>query len=121
INNPLAYVTGNLEAVAEAFQATQCRPSQAECQELAVAIDDARDGAERVRKIVQGLRSFSRSDDESRTPLALADVLEAAIRLTGNELRHRAQLVRELGPAPRVIADDGRRTQLVINLLVYAA
>jgi CheY-like chemotaxis protein len=47
--------------------------------------------------------------------------VEAAIRLTGNELRHRAQLVRELGPVPRVIADDGRLTQVFINLLVNAA
>jgi PAS domain S-box-containing protein len=121
INNPLAYVAGNLEAVAETFQATQHQPSKAECIELSAAIADARDGAERVRKIVQGLRSFARSEDEKRTPLALAEVLEAAIRLTGNELRHRAQLVRELGPVPLVVADDGRLTQVFINLLVNAA
>jgi PAS domain S-box-containing protein len=122
INNPLAYVAGNLEAVAEAFEATLGRPSEAECVEIAGAIHDARDGADRVRKIVQGLRSFSRSgDDEQRVPLVLADVVEAAIRLTGNELRHRAQLVRELGPVPRVVADDGRLTQVFINLLVNAA
>ena len=121
INNPLAYVAGNLEVVAETFQATECQPSKAACIELLAAIDDARDGAERVRKIVQGLRSFSRSEDEKRAPLVLADVLEAAIRLTGNELRHRAQLVRELGPVPLVVADDGRLTQVFINLLVNAA
>src|SRR5262249_47406183 len=52
INNPLAYVTGNLEAIAEAFQASQHQPSKAECLEMSAAIDDARDGAERVRQIV---------------------------------------------------------------------
>jgi PAS domain S-box-containing protein len=121
INNPLSYVAGNLEAMAETFQTTRCRPSESECAEIAAAVNDARDGAERVRKIVQGLRSFSHSQDEKRAPLALADVLEAAIRLTGNELRHRAQLVRELGPVPGVMADDGRLTQVFINLLVNAA
>jgi nitrogen-specific signal transduction histidine kinase/ActR/RegA family two-component response regulator len=121
INNPLAYVAGNLEAMAETFAVTRCRPSEAECVELSAAVDDARDGAERVRRIVKGLRSFSRSEDEKRVPLVLADVVEAAIRLTGNELRHRAQLVRELGPVPRVIADDGKLTQVFINLLVNAA
>ena len=121
INNPLAYVTGNLEAIAEAFQATQHQPSKAECIEMSAAIDDARDGAERVRKIVHGLRSFGRSEEEKRVPLALGDVLEAAIRLTGNELRHRAQLVRELAPVPLVVADDGRLTQVFINLLINAA
>jgi len=116
INNPLAYVTGNLEAMAEAVQA---RPDDR--GELGAAISEARDGAERVRKIVQSLRSFSRGEAEQRVPLALSGVLEAAIRLTGNEIRHRAQLVRQLGATPRVVANDGQLTQVFINLLVNAA
>jgi CheY-like chemotaxis protein len=48
-------------------------------------------------------------------------VLRAAIRLTANEVRHRAQLVCELAATPRVIADDGRLTQVFINLIVNAA
>jgi signal transduction histidine kinase/ligand-binding sensor domain-containing protein/ActR/RegA family two-component response regulator len=122
INNPLAYVTGNLEAMAEALQAATQSARPADCHELSAVVRDARDGADRVRKIVHGLRSFSRSSDqEQRTALAIGDVLEAALRLTGNEIRHRAQLVRELGPVPLVMADDGRLTQVFINLLVNAA
>jgi PAS domain S-box-containing protein len=120
INNPLAYVIGNLEALAETVEAAGHAPI-ATCGELSGAIHDARDGAERVRKIVQGLRSFSRSEDEERVPLALPGVLDAAIRLTANQVRHRAQLVRELAATPLVIADDGRLTQVFINLLVNAA
>jgi PAS domain S-box-containing protein len=121
INNPLAYVTGNLEVMAETLEASAERASADERKELAVAISDARDGAERVRKIVLGLRSFSRSQDEQRVPLALPGVIDAAVRMTSNEIRHRAQLVREFGPAPQVLADDGRLTQVFINLLVNAA
>jgi PAS domain S-box-containing protein len=121
INNPLAYVTGNLEAMAETLEACEHPPTPADRDQLATAISDARDGAERVRKIVQGLRSFSRSEEERRVPLALPGVIEAAIRLTSNEVRHRAQLVQELGATPLVIADDGRLTQVFINLLVNAA
>ncbi|HEU4731269.1 MAG TPA: ATP-binding protein [Kofleriaceae bacterium] len=124
INNPLAYVTGNLEAVSETLRtspATAGAAGSAGHAELNAAISEARDGAERVRKIVQGLRLFSRSEEEQRVPLALSGVIEAAIRLTGNEVRHRAQLVRELGPVPLVVADDSRLTQVFINLLVNAA
>jgi PAS domain S-box-containing protein len=121
INNPLAYVTGNLEAMAEALEATHA-PTLAERNELVTAVHDARDGAERVRKIVHGLRSFSRSEDaERRVQLAVPGVLEAAIRMTGNEVRHRAVLVRELAPVPRVVADDGRLTQVFVNLMINAA
>ncbi len=118
INNPLAYVTGNLEALAELVDA----PATAGLAELRSAIDDARDGAERVRKIVQGLRSFTRSEEEAqRVAIALPGVLEAAIRMTANEVRHRAELVCELAPLPQVIADDGKLTQVFINLLINAA
>ncbi|MBC7976065.1 MAG: PAS domain S-box protein, partial [Myxococcales bacterium] len=117
INNPLAYVTGNLEALAELVDA----PATAQRAELRSAIGDARDGAERVRKIVQGLRSFTRSEEAQRVPIALPAVLETAIRMTANEVRHRAELVCELAPLPQVIADDGKLTQVFINLLINAA
>ncbi|HET9622421.1 MAG TPA: two-component regulator propeller domain-containing protein, partial [Kofleriaceae bacterium] len=120
INNPLAYVTGNLEVVAETL-ASDAPPSAVQRRELQVAIRDARDGAERVRKIVHGLRSFTRSEEEKRTAVALPGVLEAAIRMTSNQIRHRAELVRELGAVPLVVGDDGRLTQVFINLLVNAA
>jgi PAS domain S-box-containing protein len=121
INNPLAYVAGNLEAMAETLDAGGDAPSAGERADLRAAIAEARDGAERMRKIVQSLRSFSRTEEEDRVPLALPGVLEAAIRLTGNEVRHRAELVRELGPVPAVVADHGQLTQVFINLLVNAA
>src|SRR5215475_10515858 len=54
-------------------------------------------------------------------PIALPEVLAAAIRLTRNELKHRAVLVLDLAPTPAVLADDGRLTQVFINLLVNAA
>jgi two-component system, cell cycle sensor histidine kinase and response regulator CckA len=124
INNPLAYVSANLEVVAESLAAAPPPPSpeqRAEHAEMQAAIGDAREGAERVRKIVRGLRSFSRSEEEKRVPIALSDVLAAAIRLTGNEVKHRAVLVLDLAPTPAVLADDGRLTQVFINLLINAA
>src|SRR5262249_30771162 len=115
INNPLAYVAGNLEVMAEELHTARSSGTPADCETLSAVVSDARDGAERVRKIVRGLRAFSRSsDDEQRVTLAIADVIEAALRLTSNEVRHRAQLVRELGPVPPVMADDGRLTQVFI-------
>jgi CheY-like chemotaxis protein len=67
------------------------------------------------------LRSFSRAEEEQRVELDVSEVLRAAIRLTANEVRHRAQLVCELGTTPHVMADDGRLTQVFINLIVNAA
>jgi PAS domain S-box-containing protein len=115
INNPLSYVIGNLEIIGEGLT-----PADRDA-ELTTAVRDAADGAERVRKIVAGLRTFSRSEEEQRVPLQIGDVLQAAIRLTANEVRHRAQLVCELGATPRVVADSARLAQVFINLIVNAA
>jgi PAS domain S-box-containing protein len=116
INNPLSYVLGNLQLVAEALDSPDGRRA-----DIRLAVSDATDGAERVRKIVSGLRSFSRAEEEQRVRLDLAEVVRAAVRLTANEVRHRAHLVLELGPVPKVVADDGRLTQVFINLIVNAA
>jgi PAS domain S-box-containing protein len=116
INNPLAYVLGNLAMMKEALASPDDQGP-----ELAAAIHDATDGAQRVRKIVQGLRSFSHAGEETRVHLEIPELLRAAIRLTANEVRHRAQLVCELGTTPKIVADDGRLTQVFINLIVNAA
>ncbi len=114
INNPLTYVIGNLEMVEEALTPSGDR-------DVLDALADAADGAERVRKIVLGLRSFSRSEEEKRAAIDPRDALQAAIRLTANEVRHRARLVAELRDVPDVIADDGQLTQVFINLIVNAS
>lgn len=114
INNPLTYVIGNLQMVAEAL-------APAADRDVLEALADASDGAERVRKIVLGLRAFSRSEEEKRVAIDLRGALQAAIRLTANEVRHRARMVSELGELPDVVADDGQLTQVFINLIVNAA
>jgi len=121
INNPLSYVTGNLEVVADALDRGDADSPGPARDELRAALEEAREGAERVRKIVHGLRAFSRPERDERAPLPVQDVLEAAIRLTANEIRHRAELVREIGPTPLVAADDGRLSQVFMNLLVNAS
>src|SRR5262249_46595536 len=99
INNPLTYVMGNLEGIAEAGVPQPAKTAADDGYDdidLAGLITDARDGAERVRKIVMGLRAFSRSEEDTRKPVELSEVLETALRLTSNDVRHRARLVREL-------------------------
>ncbi len=121
INNPLTYLLANLEFIAKEVATRAHGSSPEQIRELTDMVDDARQGAERIRQIVRGMKMFSRSDEERRVPLDIEPVLEAAINLTANEIRHRARLVRDYGTTPMVEADETRLSQVFVNLLINAA
>nr|HEX4316052.1 ATP-binding protein [Kofleriaceae bacterium] len=114
INNPLAYLQSNLALIGELGGATAAPP-------MREALADATDGAQRIQRIVQGVKTFSRSDDDARAPTDIHRALESALKMTANELRHRCVIDQELGPVPSVLGNEARLGQVFINLLVNAA
>ncbi|MCP3136836.1 PAS domain S-box protein [Pyxidicoccus xibeiensis] len=132
INNPLAFVLSNLGFLAEEFRhslppgdgaaALQARlkgePDLGEWKEV---LHEACEGAERVRQIVRQLKTFSRPDEERVQPLDMHSVLESVSMMAANEIRHRAQLRREYGDIPPVMANEGKLSQVFLNLVVNAA
>jgi PAS domain S-box-containing protein len=125
INNPLAFILGNLEFAREELPALARSQAGARPEpllaEVLEALREAADGAKRVSRIVRDLGVFARGEDEKREPVDVHKTLEAAIAIATNEIRHRARLVKTLEPVPRVIADEARLTQVFLNLLVNAA
>jgi PAS domain S-box-containing protein len=132
INNPLAYVTSNLQyALRELPELrstlAQGCPSKLKAQveetwqEVADALTEAHEGCSRVKHIVQSLKTFSRGDDDTRKALPIQQSLEAAISMASNELRHRARLVRDYQPVPCVEANEVHLIQVFLNLLINAA
>ena len=114
INNPLAYVMTNIEVLREELGETAA-------PELREAIGDAAEGALRIQNIVRGVKTFSRSDDDSSTPTDIHRALESALRLATSEMRHRCVVVKQLGEVPYVLGNEARLGQVFINLLVNAA
>jgi PAS domain S-box-containing protein len=129
INNPLTYVLYNLDGLVrdlEAISHADTRgdrtvPGPAEIDSLLERAREAAGGAQRVRDIVKDLKTFSRVDEERVVPVYLSQVLETAINMAFNEIKYRAQLIKEYEPAPPVMANDGRLSQVFLNLLVNAA
>ena len=120
INNPLAYVLLNLGFVHEQL-AKLFRPDADEhVHEVRRALEHARDGAERIRDIVRGLKTFSRPENEMVAPLDVARVLDATIAMVANEVRHRGRLVKDYATTPTVVANEARLGQVFLNLLLNA-
>jgi PAS domain S-box-containing protein len=120
MNNPLSYaVLGIEQAIAQAERLSA--PPQ-EIAKLREALDGALHGASRVGAIIGQIRASSRPDTNESGPVDVRAVLETALRVTRNELHHRARLVTELGPAGPVIVvgSANRLEQVFVNLLVNA-
>jgi nitrogen-specific signal transduction histidine kinase len=121
INNPLTYVTVNLDLAIEEIRALSGGSASGRMKELEELLLEAREGNARVTKIVRSLKTFSRIEDERSSVVDLVPVLDLAINMAFNEIRHRARLVKQYGAVPLVDADDARLGQVFINLLVNAA
>jgi PAS domain S-box-containing protein len=121
INNPLAYVIASLDLMAARMP--ELVPALPAPQAMFVdeQLRRAREGAQRVRRIVRDLKSFSRADEETIATTDLRKSLDTAITLVWNEIKHRARLVKEYDGLPAVRANEARLGQVFINLLVNAA
>ncbi len=127
INNPLAAAMANLEFLHDGVKDLQALGDLAQRQDwvreqFAEPLADARDATERVRRIVKDLMIFSRSPiAEHGASVDVNTVLESSLRMARNEIRHRAELVLNLGQLPAVVADEARLGQVFLNLIVNAA
>ena len=146
LNNPVGFVYGNLELLEACLRdlfkllrfyddqgstgevAEQAEKIKQEIRyeqtlsDLSSIVSDCRDGAERVRDIVQNLRTFSRLDEAEFKTTDIHEGLESTIRLlsryfSGGNVR----LLRDYGDLPTVEAFAAQLNQVWANLLVNAA
>jgi signal transduction histidine kinase/CheY-like chemotaxis protein len=122
INNPLTYVLMSLDGLDQELGYAAETPDVLELGDrMKPLIADARDGAERVRRIIQDLRVLSHAERPDDDSCAIDPVITSAVNLTRGEHRSRARIVTELAATPRVKGSAGRLVQVLVNLLVNAA
>jgi len=148
INNPIGYVHSNLatlvnytshllsliQAYENAVAREKPNPLLAEIEEMRRRFDiefvrddlpqllsESREGVERVRKIVQDLKDFSRSDATHEWVMAdLHKGLDSTLNIVWNELKYKARVVKTYGELPRVECIPSELNQVFLNILVNA-
>ncbi len=90
-------------------------------EDLTSAINESIEGAERVKKIVQDLKSFSHPVVESMSYANINEGIETTLNIVWNELKYKAEVKKELGDLPEVYCNIQKLNQVFMNILVNAA
>ncbi|MCK6534718.1 MAG: ATP-binding protein [Polyangiaceae bacterium] len=135
INNPLTAVVANTDfarelvaqcrvdaedRIARHDPAFDARASQA-LRQAEEALDEVSQGASRIADAVRALKSVAEPSDDVPSSVVLEAVLETAMRVVKNHIRHRAELVRQIERLPPVWGNATRLEDVFVGLLVNAA
>ncbi|MDD2850983.1 MAG: MASE3 domain-containing protein [Desulfuromonadaceae bacterium] len=91
------------------------------CRDMPDLIHESSDGAQRVRQIVQDLKSFSRVDGGEFASADINEGLESTLSIAWNELKYKTTVTKEYGQLPHVWCNMGQINQVFLNILVNAA
>lgn len=89
-------------------------------RDIKVLVEESNEGIERVKRIVQDLRTFSRSDTATYGKADLNQCLDSTINIIMNEIKYSAELRREYGDLPLVSCNVQQINQVFMNLLINA-
>ncbi|MEM9265127.1 MAG: ATP-binding protein [Cyanobacteria bacterium P01_F01_bin.13] len=147
INNPISFIHGNIEHaytyvhnlvdLLSLYQETYSEPDSkitalSEELELEFIVEDVfkilnsmQVGSERIRKIVSGLRTFSRLDEADYKEADLHDGLDSTLMLLQHRLKaygHRPSISvnKNYGQLPKIACFSGQLNQVFMNILVNA-
>jgi signal transduction histidine kinase len=84
-------------------------------------LQDARQAADRVRRIVRDLEVFTGPEAARRGAVDVHRVLASSVEKVGEEIAGRSHLVEDYAPVPLVEGNEALLGQVFLNLLVNAA
>lgn len=140
INNPLSFLLTNSEVLKEYLKTIidyiarlESKSSdEEEMKSIKKNIDyiltdtpmlmmESLEGINRIREIVNGLRTFSRADDGELKEFDVNVCIESSLRLVSNELKHKCRINKNLNSTSLIKGSEGQIIQVLTNLLVNSA
>jgi signal transduction histidine kinase len=138
INNPNQFIRGNIKIIQQSLQ--DMLPIVDDYagrhpdlkiarlsydffrQHIMTLVDDMAHGSERIKAIVEGLRTFTRKDEGLLVDkVDINTIAETATRLVANEVHKYADVVLDLAPGlPTFTGNSQKIEQVLINLIVNA-
>lgn len=114
INDPLAFVSSNLNRIEEIWS------HPAERRDVPEILDECHEGLARLRGTVAELLRLARRSESETVPLDIAEIVSSVLPLVRAEGRFRARWTEFLTAVPAVRGDPGLLTQVALQLLLNA-
>lgn len=141
INNPVGYVYSNLQTLEnylnDLFRLTDAIDTSTSLEDLRQVrhnidynylrddlkdlLAESREGIERVKTIISAMKDFSHIEEEELKRADLHRGIETTLNVVNNELKYKAEVIRDFGDLPKVECILSQINQVVMNLLVNAA
>ena len=147
INNPVGFVNSNLGSMQRylqdllrllsSYEQTEAEMSPATREKIASIKEEvdvnflrsdltellieSLDGLKRVTRIVQDLKTFSHAEEAQRQWANLEAGLDSTVRVAWNELKYKAEVVKEFAGIPEIECFPFQLNQVFMNFLVNAA
>lgn len=144
INNPMGFIASNLGtllkyferlcAFVESMKGALREESKGEINEQSKKlkidfiskdvldlVNESLDGAARISKIVQGLKTFSRVDEAEYKFVDVNECMASTLGIVWNELKYKAEVKKEYGRIPPVECFPQQLSQVFMNLLINAS
>ncbi|GHD41235.1 His Kinase A (phospho-acceptor) domain-containing protein [Marinobacter persicus] len=141
INNPVGYIYSNLQSLEgylnDIFRLTDAVDSARSLEDLQLIkknidydylrsdlkdlLAESREGIDRVKTIISAMKDFSHIEDEEFKPADLHRGIETTLNVVNNELKYKAEIIRDFGDLPEIDCIISQINQVIMNLLVNAA
>lgn len=141
INNPIGFISSNLgsmkkymKKLCEYIEASKANLPQDELSELreklkidfiledvGELVNESTEGTNRVKEIINNLKSFSRSDEAEAKETDINECIESTLKIVWNELKYKSEVIKEYGDLPSLKCYHQQLNQVFMNLLVNAA
>jgi len=122
INNPLSFLISNLEVLEDYTREIQKSLNEERIlADLKAITQESLEGAHRIKKIVQDLRTFSRKSESQAVLIDINQVLESTLSIVWNEIKYKVDVVKDYQASTKILADPTKLSQVFLNVLINAA
>lgn len=127
INNPLGFLISNLQSMKDYTQKLEEKITLADKEneillgDLKSIAQESLEGAQRIKRIVSDLRTFSRRSETQKIPVDINQLLETVISIVWNEIKYKVTVTKDYQANCIVSGDTTQLSQVFLNILINAS